>query len=232
MGRSYFTPEVFKFLIELEQNNEKAWWEENKDRYIEVIREPALDFIADFAPRLRELSPHFVADTRTNGSGSLMRPFRDTRFSKDKTPYKTNVGIQFRHESGKDVHAPGFYIHLQPGENFAGVGIWHPETAVTRRVRQHIYEHPDRWKTATRADAFLDDWDLEPDEDDMLKRVPKEFDPDFEFADELRMKSFIAGARLTQREVTSSTFADNLATRFGTANGLTGFLTEAVGLPY
>ncbi len=68
MGKRYFTPEVFKFLIELEQNNEKAWWEANKDRYIRVIREPALDFIADFAPRLQVLSPHFVADTRTNGA--------------------------------------------------------------------------------------------------------------------------------------------------------------------
>jgi len=231
MGKQYFSPDVFAFLAELEQNNEKAWWEDNKQRYIDVIREPAKAFIADFEPRLHELSPHFVADTRTNG-GSLMRPYRDVRFSRDKTPYKTNVGIQFRHESGKDVHAPGFYVHLQTGENFAGVGMWHPETAVARRVRHHVYDHPDRWKKASRSDAFLDDWDLEPDEDDMLKRVPKEFDPDFEYADDLRMKSFIAGARLSEEEVTSTSFDEDIAKRFATAGDFTGFLTEAVGLPY
>ncbi len=231
MGKQYFTPEVFAFLKELERNNDKAWWEENKQRYIDVIRDPAKEFIADFEPRLRKFSPHFVADTRTNG-GSLMRPYRDTRFSKDKTPYKTNVGIQFRHESAKDVHAPGFYIHLQPGQNFAGVGMWHPETAVARRVRQHIYDHPDRWRKATRSDAFLDDWDLDPDEDEMLKRVPKEFDPDFEFAEELRMKSFIAGTHLAHDEVTSADFDEQIANRFASAGDFTGFLTEAVGLPY
>jgi uncharacterized protein (TIGR02453 family) len=231
LATQYFTDEVFSFLSELEANNEKAWWEENKQRYIETIKEPAMEFITDFAPRLHELSPHFVADTRTNG-GSLMRPYRDVRFSKDKTPYKTNVGIQFRHESGKDVHAPGFYVHLQPGENFAGVGMWHPETAIARRVRQHIYDHPDRWKKASRSDTFLDTWDLEPDEDEMLKRVPKDFDPEFEYADDLRMKSFIASVRLSQDEVTSKTFDDDIATLFASANDFTGFLTEAVGLPY
>ena len=231
MGKQYFTPDVFDFLSELEANNEKPWWEENKQRYIDVIRDPAKEFITDFEPRLHELSPHFLADTRTNG-GSLMRPYRDVRFSKDKTPYKTNVGIQFRHEAGKDVHAPGFYIHLQPSENFAGVGMWHPETAVARQVRQHIYDHPDQWKKATRADAFLDTWDLEPDEDEMLKRVPKEFDPEFEYADELRMKSFIAGGHLSREEVTSEDFDADIAQKFSSANDFTGFLAEAVGLPF
>ncbi len=163
---------------------------------------------------------------------ALTTPLQSTQFSEDKTPYKTNVGIQFRHEGGKDVHAPGFYIHLEPNQNFAGVGMWSPETAIARRVRQHIYEHPDQWKKATRADAFLDDWDLEPDEEDMLKRVPKDFDPDFEYADDLRMKSFIAGGRLSKKEVTASTFDEDIAQRFSTANGFTGFLTKAVGLAY
>jgi uncharacterized protein (TIGR02453 family) len=231
LAKQYFTPAVFAFLTELAANNEKPWWEENKQRYIDVIREPAKEFIADFAPRLHKLSPHFVADTRTNG-GSLMRPYRDVRFSKDKTPYKTNVGIQFRHEGGKDMHAPGFYIHLEPGGNFAGVGMWSPETAVARRVRQRIYDHPDGWKKASRADSFLDDWDLEPHEEEMLKRVPKDFDPEFEYADDLRMKSFIAGARLDEGEVTSDHFDESIANRFATANDFNGFLTAAVGLPY
>ena len=111
MAKRHFKKDVFDFLNELESNNEKTWWENNKDRYIAVIREPALEFINDFEVSLKKISPHFVADSRTVG-GSLMRPYRDVRFSKDKTPYKTNVGIQFRHEQGKDVHAPGFYVHI------------------------------------------------------------------------------------------------------------------------
>ncbi|VAV96376.1 hypothetical protein MNBD_ACTINO01-1081, partial [hydrothermal vent metagenome] len=103
MRQSYFTRGVFSFLRELEDNNNKQWWEENKDRYIRVIRDPSKEFISDFEPRLHNLSDRFLADTRTNG-GSLMRPYRDMRYGKDKTPYKTNVGIQFRHEMGKDAH--------------------------------------------------------------------------------------------------------------------------------
>jgi uncharacterized protein (TIGR02453 family) len=81
---------LFAFLRELEANNERTWWDANKDRYQTVVRDPALDFITDFGGRLENLSPHFVADARTTG-GSLMRPFRDTRFSNDKTPYKGNA---------------------------------------------------------------------------------------------------------------------------------------------
>jgi uncharacterized protein (TIGR02453 family) len=231
VGKQYFSPEVFTFLKELAKNNDKAWWEDNKQRYVDVIRDPAIAFVADFEPRLHKLSPYFVADTRLNG-GSLMRPYRDVRFSRDKTPYKTNVGIQFRHESGKDAHAPGFYIHLEPNQSFIGVGMWHPETAIARRIRQSIYDRPDAWKKATRTDRFLDTWDLEPDEDETLKRVPKEFDPTFEYADDLRMKSFIAGGRISQEDATSSSFADDVAKRFADAGTFAGFLTEAVGLPY
>ena len=79
-------------------------------------------------PRLERISPHFRADARPSG-GSLFRIYRDTRFSKDKSPYKTNVGIHFRHERAKDAHAPGYYLHIGPGEVFAGGGIWHPDTA-------------------------------------------------------------------------------------------------------
>ncbi len=231
MRQSYFTPGVFKFLKELEANNNKMWWEENKDRYIRLIRVPAKEFIADFEPRLHAMSDRFLADTRTNG-GSLMRPYRDARYSKDKTPYKTNVGIQFRHEMGKDAHAPGFYVHIEPGGCFAGVGMWHPETKVTRKIREAIYNDPAGWKKATKYKAFTNVWDLEPGEDEMLKRVPKEFDAAFPHADDLRMKSFIAGHRFTQKAVTSEDFDVVLGKVFKAGSALNAFLCSAVGLPY
>lgn len=231
MGKRYFTPEVFRFLNELEANNERAWWEKNKERYIEEIREPALEFIADFGERLQEISPHFRSDAKTVG-GSLMRPYRDMRFSKDKTPYKTNVGIQFRHEQGKDIHAPGFYLHLEPRACFAGVGLWHPETRVARQIRQAINDDPEGWKRAAKGRTFSDTWSLSQDEDEMLKRVPRELDADHPYTDDLRMKSFIAGSRLTQRQVTSSDFVPDLAGMFRKAGPFTGFLCSAIGVQF
>jgi uncharacterized protein (TIGR02453 family) len=227
----HFTPALFAFLDELESNNEKAWWEDNKHRYQKDVRDPALAFIADFAPRLVNISPHFVADTRAVG-GSLMRPYRDIRFSPDKTPYKTNVGIQFRHRSGRDIHAPGFYLHLEPRGCFAGVGLWHPETAVARRIRQAIYDDAQGWAAAAKGADFTAAWSTTPDEDEMLKRVPGEFSGDHPHSEDLRMKTFIAGAGLTQKAVTSAGFDRELAVRFAKAAPFTRFLCDAIGVPF
>ncbi len=231
MAKKYFTKGVFDFLNELESNNEKAWWADNKDRYITTIREPALEFINDFDPRLKRISPHFVADSRTLG-GSLMRPYRDVRFSKDKTPYKINVGIQFRHERGKDIHAPGFYIHIEPRACFAGVGLWKPEAPVARAIRQSIHDDPAEWRKAAKGKAFSDTWSIAPDDSEMLKRVPKELDDEHPYPDDLRFKSFIAGTRLSQAQVTSSEFDAELARMFTKASAFTRFLCDAIGIPF
>ena len=231
MPKKHFTPALFAFLRELEANNDRQWWEENKHRYHAVVRDPSLDFITDFGGRLEKISPHFIADSRTVG-GSLMRPYRDTRFTPDKTPYKTNVGIQFRHERGKDIHAPGYYLHLAPGACFAGVGLWHPETEVARAIRQAIHDDAAGWAAATKRKPFTDTWSTTPDEDEMLKRVPAGLDPGHPHADDLRMKSFIAGATLTQRQVTSAGFDQELASMFARASGYGRFLCDALDLPF
>src|ERR687888_2095108 len=108
-----FTPALFSFLRDLRENNDREWFNANKQRYEDDVKEPALEFVSDFPPLLEEISPHLVADPRPVG-GSLFRIYRDTRFSKDKTPYKTHTGISFRHEVAKDVHAPVYYLHLDP----------------------------------------------------------------------------------------------------------------------
>lgn len=230
MSTRYFTPAVFRFLRGVAENNNKEWWEENKQRYIETIREPALDFIVDFGQRLERISPHFTADTRVNG-GSLMRPYRDMRFSKG-VPYKTNVGIQFRHKSGKDVHAPGFYLHLEPKQNFIGAGLWHPETKVARSIRQTINDRPGEWEKAAHVRSFTDSWTIGDHDDDRLKRVPKGLDPDHPYPDDLRLRSFTAGTTVTQKQVTSSAFADDLFELFSQTSGYTRFLCQAIGLPF
>ena len=138
-----FGPELFSFLTDLRANNDRDWFAANKHRYEQDLLEPALAFIEDFAPRLEKISPHFRADPRPSG-GSLFRIYRDTRFSKDKSPYKTNLGIHFRHERAKDAHAPGYYLHIGPGEVFAGGGIWQPGTDGATRIREAIVADPDR----------------------------------------------------------------------------------------
>lgn len=231
MAKRHFRPAAFAFLRELEENNEKSWWDRNKNRYVEAIQTPALDFIADFAPTLKTVSPHFTADTRTVG-GSLMRPYRDLRFSPDKTPYKTNVGIQFRHESGRNVHAPGFYLHLEPAGSFAGVGLWRPPAAVASEIRGHIAEHPDDWEKATTNKTFAKHWKVERAEEDLLKRVPREFDPGSPHVGDLRLKSFVASARLSQKEITSAGFDSRLGEMFAGAADYARFLCAANDIPF
>src|SRR5215813_8431504 len=143
-----FDPEFFDFLVELAANNDREWFAENKERYEAEVLEPALAFIEDFGYRLAEISPNLRADSRRNG-GSLFRIYRDTRFSRDKTPYKTHTGMHFRHVAAKDVHAPGYYLHLAPDHVFGGGGIWRPDTQTSNRIREAIVAKPKAWRAAT-----------------------------------------------------------------------------------
>lgn len=148
-----FPLDMVRFLAELDRNNNRPWFQANKDRYERSVREPALAFIEAMAPRLERISPCIYADPSPHG-GSLMRIYRDTRFSNDKRPYKTNVGIQFRHERGRDVHAPGFYVHIDPKEFFLACGMWKPDAGALSAVRQRISEKPEEWIKARDARSF------------------------------------------------------------------------------
>ena len=158
MAEPRFTPETFRFLTELALNNSRTWFEANKARYEALVREPALAFIRGAGPHLRKISRHLVASDRKIG-GSLMRVHRDVRFSRDKSPYKTNVGIQFRHEVGKDVHAPGLYVHIAPDECFLGAGVWHPE-----RLRKFKMEKQELQKKLSRIHSLIDKVDERAEE--------------------------------------------------------------------
>jgi len=222
-----FGPELFAFLAELTLNNNKGWWEPNKARYERDVRGPALDFIAAMESRLLDISPHYLAIARKSG-GSMMRPFRDTRFSKDKTPYKTNVGIHFRHRAGKDVHAPGFYLHLACDEVFLGAGLWHPESSGLAAIRQRIDGEPDAWLAAKGA-VTGEGWSLGGDS---LKRAPRGYPKDHPLLEDLRRKDHIASVDLTEDDVVADGFIDGVAARFAQTVPYMRFLTEAVGQPF
>jgi len=222
-----FRPALFRFLKDLAANNDRDWFQAHKDEYEDAVRGPAMEFIAACAPLLHKISPHFRADPRPQG-GSMFRIHRDTRFSKDKSPYKTHTGIQFRHEAGKDAHAPGFYLHLEPGRVFCGLGSWRPDTATAGAYRQAILDDPAGWKKATRSKAFAR-FELEGES---LKRPPRGVDAEHPLIEDLKRKDFIAVTQLEQSDVTGKDFAKEFMALCKTGAPYMRFLCKAVDVPF
>ena len=223
----YFSRKTFAFLRDLAENNNREWFNANKDRYEDAVKGPALEFIQGFAPRLQKMSPHFRADPRANG-GSLFRIYRDTRFSKDKSPYKTYTGIQFRHEAGKDAHAPGFYLHLEPKQCFVGLGIWHPDGPTLRKIRGGLVDDPKGWKKVVSAGAFKRRFELSGDR---LVRPPKGFDPEHPLIEDLKWKDYIAVAGLSQKAVMDPGFMTEFAAFCRAGLPFVSFLCRALKVP-
>lgn len=228
MSNAHFTSALFGFLDDLEQNNERPWFKANKSRYEAELKAPALRFIEDFGPYLGELSPHFKAVPKATG-GSLFRIYRDTRFSKDKTPYKTHLGIHFRHETGKDAHAPGYYLHIERGHVMCGFGLWAPPNPVLNRIRDRIVAEPDAWVeakvAATGGTGALHEMGK-------LKRVPRGYDKAHPLADDLKHKSFAATRILPESAVLADDFIEHYAQLCAEAAPLMRFLCGAVGVYY
>ncbi len=223
-----FSSATFRFLEQLTGHNDKAWFEQHKNEYEDCVRTPALEYVRAMAPLLADFAPKFRADARKLG-GSLMRVYRDTRFARDKTPYKTNVGIQFRHQLGKDVHAPGFYLHVAPDECFLGAGSWHPESDLLGRIRDLIAAQPARWRAARDDRDFAAHFQLVGD---TLMRPPRGFAADHPEIGDLKRKDFIALCGLTRKEVTGARLGDLSAERFTAAVPFMRFLCEAAGVRY
>ena len=223
-----FGPELAAFLAELRDNNDREWFNANRDRYEGSVREPARAFIRAMAPALAAISPHFRADDRKQG-GSLMRVHRDTRFSRDKTPYKTNVGIQFRHALGRDVHAPGFYVHLEPGGAFLAAGVWRPDSGVLAMIRARLHEEPDTWRGIRGAAPFRASFRLGGES---LKTMPRGFAKDHPLAEDLRRKDFIAIHEISLPDALGPGFPDAAAARMRDAGALVRFLCEAIDVPF
>ncbi len=219
---AFFSSEVFDFLRQLKRNNKREWFNRNKDRFLQVAQDPALRFIAAFADPLARISPHFVADARPT-RGSLFRIYRDTRFSHDKKPYKTHIGIQFRHEKGKDVHAPGFYVHLEPDGCFVAAGIWHPDSRALTQIRTAIVSRPEDWKKSVRKLELAGD---------SLTRPPKGFASDHPLIADLKRKDFIASVALTEKQICGPACMREISAACKSMAPLVAFTTVAMGLKF
>jgi uncharacterized protein (TIGR02453 family) len=228
MSMNHINQDLFEFFRELKRNNRREWFLANKDRYVNQVREPLQRFVSEFEQPLREISSHFRADPRPVG-GSLFRIYRDVRFSPDKRPYKTHAGIQFRHELGGDVHAPGFYLHLEPENVFAAVGIWHPDSKSLHQIREAIAAETKDWLKAKSDKDFSDLYELGGDS---LKRAPQGYDPDHPQIEDLKRKDYIAHIEFSEREACSPDFLDRYAQVSRRAAPFMRFLTEALGLSW
>ena len=223
-----FTKATLKFLDELAANNNRTWFEDNKPRYESLVRQSAMDFIEAMASELEVFAPHFRADPRKVG-GSLMRVYRDTRFSRNKTPYKTNIGIQFRHELGKDVHAPGFYVHIATDECFLAVGCWHPEADALGRIRDLVAQKPERWFSIRNDSDFVSQWELSGDS---LTRPPRGYAVDHPAIEDIKRKDFVGVAPLSHAQATGTSLVKLASAQFAAAAPLMKFLCDALEVPY
>jgi len=223
-----FENRSIRFLRELGANNNRQWFKANKSRYEDDVLDVALHFIQSMQDPLAKIAPHFTA-VPTRMGGSLMRVYRDTRFSNNKLPYKTNIGIQFRHERAKDVHSPAYYVHIDPDEVFLGVGMWRPDSDSLRQIRERIAARPGEWQRALATPAFKRNFQLGGES---LQRPPRGFDKEHPCIDDIKRKSFIAVRPMTVADCQKPQFQRRVETSFQQATPYMTFLCAAVGVKF
>jgi uncharacterized protein (TIGR02453 family) len=237
----YFTPATFKFLRSLARNNRRDWFQAHKPQYEETVKAPSLRLIADLAAPLRAISPQLVADPRPVG-GSLFRIHRDTRFSANKAPYKTHVGMTFFHAATHGLarglagtaapgrlDAPVLYLHVEPGACFAGGGLWHPQAPTLKRIRDFMVDNPRSWTRLTTARAFRNHFALTGDS---LVRPPQGYPAGHFLIEDLKRKDFVAMAALADADVTGPDLRALLLRRFRLMRPMLEWLCMAVQLEF
>jgi uncharacterized protein (TIGR02453 family) len=204
---SAFPQETISFYRDLEANNNRDWFMEHKQDYLDYVQTPAIAFIGTMGARLKAIAPNIIADLRTNGAGSLMRIYRDIRFAKDKTPYKTNLGIIFWEGAGKKTENPGFYFHLAP----YGLGLFcgvHMFTKERLAKYRKAVDNKSRGEELTQIMATIKEAGYQIG-GDQYKRVPTGFEADHPWAELLKYKGLHASiSDLDPELITKPEFMD------------------------
>lgn len=225
---AYFDKTIFEFLRNLKENNSKDWFNANKEKYEGNAREPFLNFIADFAPHLTKIAPNHLANASKSG-GSLFRIHKDLRFGNRDEPYKTWMGAYFKHNKSKDVHTPGFYLHIEPKNCFFGAGVWHPDTQTAQKIRLSLAQHTKEWEKIKTAKEFQKTFTMEGDS---LKKLPKGFDTNHPHIEDLMRKDFIISHKLKQEDIISENFLKDIVNLCKISACYVEFLTKACGLKW
>ncbi|HEX9709799.1 MAG TPA: DUF2461 domain-containing protein [Candidatus Thermoplasmatota archaeon] len=218
----YFGRDYLGFLKELERNNNREWFNGNKRRFEDDVQASSVRFVSDAAVQLRKISPTVVAVPKPFG-GSVMRIYRDTRFSKDKRPYNTHVGIHFWHaDSGNGKQSyPGYFLHVEPGETRVYAGVWRPEGAALKGVRDRIATRPAEWKKAVNPVEFMIG--------EALKRPPPGYDASHPLIEDIKRKDFVGGIRFSDRQVSSAAFISDFVGACRSLAPFNAFLGKAIG---
>jgi uncharacterized protein (TIGR02453 family) len=216
-----FRPEAIQFLADLTANNERAWFQPRKADYERLLKEPleALCVALEQQFRARDIPLH------ADPAKSPFRIYRDTRFSKDKSPYKTQVAASFPFEEGgegarshSENHSnPGGYFHLAPGNVYIGGGVWHPEPQWIKGFRDRIVDDFGAFRATVEGPAFVETFGQVGDDGESLKRVPPGYPADHPAADLLRKKNVTFGRRLSDAEALSPDLPDIIAESFAVA---------------
>jgi len=223
---THFTKSTFAFLAELAANNNRDWFEANKARYEADVKGPFLELIAALQPGLKKINPAIVADPKPNG-GSMMRIHRDTRFSKDKSPYKTFVAAHFAHMAGKGEGTPGYYLRIEPGGSMAGGGMWQPGGDALKQVRDAIVDDPKSWAKAVAGQSVGRMCQFAGES---LKRPPAGYDPAHAYIEDIKRKDFAVFVSMADAEVCRADFKDAVLEQYRAAAPFIRFLSDAVGL--
>jgi uncharacterized protein (TIGR02453 family) len=213
---------ILKFLQKLAKNNNRDWFEKNKGDYLLAKEEFEL-FVAAFLDELIKFNPSLSG---LNPKKLPFRIYRDVRFSKDKRPYKNNMGAGFS-PNGKLVEEPGYYLHLQPGGCFLAGGIYMPNPENLGKIRQEIDYNGDTLEKILKGKPFKK-WFKDFDEIDKLKTVPKGYPKDHPRLDWLKNKSFIVSHAFTDTEVKDKKFQKKLSECGRAMKPLIEFLKEAI----
>ena len=219
-----FRPEAIQFLADLAENNDRAWFQPRKGDYERLLKEPLEALIATLAERFEARNIPLRADP----AKSPFRIYRDVRFSKDKSPYKTNVGASFpwvgeepadggARSHTASVHSSGGYFHLQPGEIYVGGGIWHPEKPWIDAFRRRVADDPGTMRGLIGDRAFAAMFGSLSTDGHALQRVPTGFPADHPAADLLKLKDVIFGRRLSDADATSAELPEVITDTFATA---------------
>lgn len=227
---SHFSSETFAFLFDLDVFNSKGWMDANRERYEQHVKQPMYDFCDALAGPLHDqVSTHLVAIGAIQG-GSVFQIHRDTRFSDDKTPYKTAASAWFGHEdsAGASSPLPGIYLHLEPGNCFIGAGIYRPPTATLKAVRDRIVATPGAW---TRARNAVTDAGFEL-MGDRLKTAPRGYDREHSHIDDLRRTSYVASRAFDEPDATADDFLDRFVGWSSDALPLLRFVARSLGIPF
>lgn len=211
------SPEVFEFLKNLSLNNNREWFTEHKYRYT-GSQQNIIAFLEDL---IREMSGFDEELAKIDAKKSLFRIYRDTRFSKDKIPYKTNFGASLG--MGKGSQKGGYYLHLEPGKSFIAGGIYMPEPSVLKELRKEISLYAADFLAIINQKEFKRHFP-ELDQEDKLKKIPQGFEKDDPMAEYLKLKNFIVVYDLKDEEILDENAVKNLTGIFKLMKPLNGFL--------